>query len=250
MGLCHTYSIDFSSFVEPMLHKKTEHRSIKEWDEADRPREKLMRCGAAALTDAELLAVLIGSGTVEHSAVEIGHLLLESVGGSLVELGRKPLSELQTFNGIGLARGVSIAAALELGRRRRAADLPAPDHIAGSADIITLFQPLLADLPHEEVWVLFLARSKRIIERFRVSQGGIEATVIDPRIIIRRALDRNASGIVLVHNHPSGDARPSEQDVLNTQKVRLAASYFDMRLLDHVIIAEAEAFSFAEQGLL
>ncbi len=210
-----------------MPHKKTEHRSIKEWDEADRPHEKLMHCGAAALTDAELLAVLIGSGTFEHSAVEIGHLLLESVNGSLVELGRKPLSELQTFNGIGLARGVSIAAALELGRRRRA-----------------------ADLPHEEVWILLLARSKRIIERFRVSQGGIEATVIDPRIIIRRALDRNASGIVLVHNHPSGDARPSEQDMLNTQKVRLAASYFDIRLLDHVIIAESDTFSFAEHGLL
>ena len=226
-----------------MPHKKTEHRSIKEWDEADRPREKLMHCGAAALTDAELLAVLIGSGTVEHSAVEIGHLLLESVG-------RKPLSELQTFNGIGLARGVSIAAAPELGRRRRAADLPVPEHISGSTDIVTLFQPLLADLPHEEVWILLLARSKRIIERFRVSQGGIEATVIDPRIIIRRALDRNASGIVLVHNHPSGDARPSEQDMLNTQKVRLAASYFDIRLLDHVIIAESDTFSFAEHGLL
>lgn len=224
--------------------------SIKEWNEQDRPREKLMSRGASALTDAELLAVLIGSGTVENSAVEIGRQLLDSVGGSLVELGRKSLSDLQTFNGIGLARGVSIAAALELGRRRRAADIPTPDYIAGSTDIVTIFQPLLSDLPHEEVWVLLLSRSKRIIERFRVSQGGIEGSVIDPRIVIRRALDRNAAGIVLVHNHPSGNAYPSEQDILNTHKVQLAASYFDMRLLDHVIIADTEPFSFAERGLL
>lgn len=224
--------------------------SIKDWNEQDRPREKLMSRGASALTDAELLAVLIGSGTVENSAVEIGRLLLESVGGNLVELGRKSLSDLQTFNGIGLARGVSIAAALELGRRRRAAELPTPDYISGSADIVTIFQPLLSDLPHEEVWVLLLSRSKRIIERFRVSQGGIEGSVIDPRLVIRRALDRNASGIVLVHNHPSGNAYPSEQDILNTNKVQLAATYFDMRLLDHVIIAETDPFSFAERGLL
>lgn len=224
--------------------------SIKEWNEQDRPREKLMSRGTSALTDAELLAVLIGSGTVEHSAVEIGRLLLESVGGNLMELGRKSLSDLQTFNGIGLARGVSIAAALELGRRRRAAELPTPDYITGSTDIVTIFHPLLSDLPHEEVWVMLLSRSKRIIEKFRASQGGIEGSVIDPRLVIRRALDRNASGIVLVHNHPSGNAYPSEQDILNTNKVQLAASYFDMRLLDHVIIADTSPFSFAERGLL
>lgn len=224
--------------------------SIKDWNEQDRPREKLMSRGASALTDAELLAVLIGSGTVENSAVEIGKQLLDSVGGSLVELGRKSLSDLQTFNGIGLARGVSIAAALELGRRRRAADIPTPDYISGSTDIVTIFQPLLSDLPHEEVWVMLLSRSKRIIEKFRAGQGGIEGSVIDPRIVIRRALDRNASGIVLVHNHPSGNAYPSEQDILNTNKVQLAASYFDMRLLDHVIIADTEPFSFAERGLI
>lgn len=224
--------------------------SIKDWNEQDRPREKLMSRGASALTDTELLAVLIGSGTVENSAVEIGKQLLDSVGGSLVELGRKSLSDLQTFNGIGLARGVSIAAALELGRRRRAADIPTPDYISGSTDIVTIFQPLLSDLPHEEVWVMLLSRSKRIIEKFRAGQGGIEGSVIDPRIVIRRALDRNASGIVLVHNHPSGNAYPSEQDILNTNKVQLAASYFDMRLLDHVIIADTEPFSFAERGLI
>lgn len=224
--------------------------SIKEWEEQDRPREKLLSCGASALSDAELLGVLIGSGTVEHSAVEIGRILLDSVGGNLVELGRKSLAELQAFDGIGLARGVSIVAALELGRRRRASDLPAPASITGSRDIVTIFQPLLADLPHEELWVLLLSRSKRIIERFRVSQGGLDGTVIDPRIVLRRALDRNASGLVLVHNHPSGEASPSELDRQNTQKLKIAASYFDIRLLDHVIITNTEPFSFAEHGLL
>lgn len=233
-----------------MEKAKSGRLSIREWDEEDRPREKLMSRGASALSDAELLAVLIGSGTVEHSAVELGRKLLEMAGGNLVELGRKSLPELQSFNGIGLARGVSIAAALELGRRRRAADLPAPEYISGSRDIVTIFHPLLSDLPHEEVWVLLLTRSKRIIERFRASQGGIDGAVIDPRLVIRRALDRNASGIVLVHNHPSGNAYPSEQDIQNTNKVQLAASYFDMRLLDHVIIADSEPFSFAERGIL
>lgn len=223
---------------------------IKAWNEEDRPREKLMSRGASALTDAELLGVLIGSGTVECSAVEIGRRLLDSVGGDLVELGRKSLAELQTFSGIGLARGVSIAAALELGRRRGAAERPVQRFIAGSRDIVAIFQPLLSDLPHEEVWAMLLSRSKRIIERFRVSQGGIEGSVIDPRVVIRRALDRNASGIVLVHNHPSGNAAPSPQDTDNTHKLQLAAGYFDMRLLDHVIIADRESFSFAEQGLL
>ena len=223
---------------------------IKEWDEQDRPREKLMSRGASELSDAELLGVLIGSGTPERSAVEVGRLLLDAVGGNLVELGRLSLAELQAFDGIGPARGVGIVAALELGRRRRAAELPTTDRIAGSTDIVSIFGPLLADLPHEEVWAMLLSRSKRILERFRVSQGGVEGTVIDPRIVIRRALDRNASGLVLVHNHPSGAAAPSEQDLLNTRKIRLAASYFDMRLLDHVIIADSESFSFAEQGLL
>ncbi|WP_294598068.1 DNA repair protein RadC [uncultured Rikenella sp.] len=225
-------------------------RPIREWNEQDRPREKLMSRGASALTDAELLGVLIGSGTVECSAVEIGRRLLDAAGGDLVELGRKSLAELQRFNGIGLARGVSIAAALELGRRRGAAERPVQDYISGSCDIVAIFQPLLADLPHEEVWAMLLSRSKRVIERFRVSQGGIEGSVVDPRVVIRRALDRNASGIVLVHNHPSGNASPSGEDAEQTRKLQRAAGYFDIRLLDHVIVSDRESFSFAERGLL
>lgn len=231
---------------------KTAGRSIKEWDEQDRPREKLMSRGASALTDAELLAVLIGSGTVGYSAVEIGEALLDWVDGSLVELGKKEPVAFQGFHGVGLAKGVSIAAALELGRRRKSEELPVPEYVQGSADIVTVFQPLLADLPHEEVWVMLLSKSKRIIEKFRVSQGSVDGSVIDPRIVIRRALERSATGIVLVHNHPSGKASPDEADVMNTNKIKLAASYFDMRLLDHVIITDHPdaTFSFAENGLI
>lgn len=232
------------------MKKETGHVPIKAWDEEDRPREKLMSRGASALTDAELLAVLIGSGTTGYSAVEVGAALLDWADGSLVELGRKDPAELQSFHGIGLARGVSIAAALELGRRRKAEDLPTPQYIRGSIDIVSIFQPLLSDLPHEEVWVLLLTKAKKIIERFRISQGSVDNSVIDPRIIVRRALERNATGIILVHNHPSGSPLPSEGDTLNTSKLKLAAAYFDMKLLDHVIISDRDTFSFAEHGLL
>lgn len=227
-----------------------EKLSIKHWDENDRPREKLVSRGAHELTEAELLGVLIGSGTTERSAVQIGEDLLQSVEGNLSRLSRMSIPELQTFHGIGLARSVVIAAALELGRRRHS-ECPEPrQHIAGSADIAAIFQPLLADLPHEEVWVMLLTRSKRIIERYRLSQGGIEHSVVDPRLVVRRAMERNASGIVLVHNHPSGVATPSELDVTNTGKLKIAASYFDMKLLDHLIVTKIDSFSFAEHGLL
>lgn len=209
-----------------------------------------MSCGASALTDAELLGVLIGSGTHHKSAVELGEELLGHVNGSLIELGRMELSTLRCFKGIGLARGVSIAAALELGRRRGAAAAAPSDHITGSRDLVAIFQPLLSDLPHEEVWVVLLSRSKKIIERFRLTLGSMEGAPIDPRSIVRRALERNAAGIVLVHNHPSGEATPSETDLKSTGRVKIAASYFDIRLLDHLIITDLNAFSFAENGLL
>ncbi len=226
--------------------------SIKEWDEQDRPREKLVSRGASALSDAELVAVLLGTGTTGYSAVEVAQNLLDAVGGSLVELGRKGPAELQGFHGVGLAKGVGIAAALELGRRRKAEELPKPQYIGGSADVVTLLQPLLADLTHEEVWALLLTKSKRIIEKFRVSQGSVDGSVIDPRIIIRRALERGATGIVVAHNHPSGRPSPDELDLQNTRKLKTAAAYFDMRLLDHIILTDSPdlSFSFAENGLL
>ncbi len=225
-------------------------KSIKEWDESQRPRERLMSLGPAALTNGELLGVLIGSGTADRSAVDIGQELLDHAGGNLNELGKLALSELRRFKGVGLARGVSIAAALELGRRRSAEQTVIPEQVVGSNDIASIFRPLLSDLPYEEVWVLLLTRSKRIIERYRLSQGGTQGAVIDVRLVVKRALDRGAAALVLAHNHPSGNAAPSDQDVANTSQLRLAASYFDIRLLDHVIVADSGIFSFAENGLL
>lgn len=209
-----------------------------------------MSQGPSALSDEELLAVIIGMGTREMSAVGLGRQLLDSVDGSLTELGRLSPSELMRTNGIGLAKAVSITSALELGRRRRAEEIPQKETIIGSSDIISIFQPLLADLPHEEMWVMLLTSTKKIIERFRLSQGGLIGSILDIRVLIKRALDRMAAGIILVHNHPSGSAMPSQEDVLNTKRAKQAANFFDIRLLDHVIITDGECYSFAEQNML
>lgn len=224
--------------------------SIKEWSIDERPREKLVALGASALSNEELLAVLIGSGTPELSAVGLGRQLLDNAGGNLSELSRLDATTLMQTAGIGLARAVSIVAALELGRRRKAEEIVLREIITGSHDIISIFRPLLIDLPHEEVWVVLVTASKRIIERFRLSHGGISGSVIDSRLLIKRALERMAAGMILIHNHPSGEATPSEQDLMNTNKIKIAASYFDIRLLDHVIIADNESFSFAEHRLI
>lgn len=224
--------------------------SIKDWNIDERPREKLLSLGASSLSNEELLAVLIGMGTPELSAVGLGRQLLDNVDGSLTELGRKSPTALMQFHGIGLAKAVSISAALELGRRRKAEDIPQLQAIIGSSDIVSIFQPLLSDLPHEEVWVLLLTSTKKIIERYRLSQGGLNGTMIDTRMLLRRALERMAAAIILVHNHPSGTESPSEMDVADTRRVKMACSYFDIRLLDHMIIASNRSFSFAENGLL
>lgn len=227
------------------------HRTpIKEWDIDQRPREKLVALGASSLTNEELLGILIGSGTVELSAVGLGRQLLDSVGGNLNRLGGCDVPSLMKMKGLGLARAVSIAAALELGRRRKAEEVEVREVIDGSRDVADLFRPLLGDLPHEEVWVLLLTSSKRIIERYRLSQGGIAATILDTRLIMRRALERMATAIILVHNHPSGEATPSEMDIANTRKVKAAASLFDIRLLDHVIVTYSDYFSFTENGVM
>lgn len=224
--------------------------SIKNWNVDDRPREKMLSLGASSLSNEELLAVLIGMGTQELSAVGLGRQLLDSTDGSLVELGKLDVSALMKFNGIGLAKAVSIAAALELGRRRKAEDVPQLQSIIGSGDIVSIFEPLLADLPHEEVWVVLLTSTKKIIERYRLSQGGMSGSFIDTKLLLRRALERMAAAIILVHNHPSGTETPSEMDVSDTRKVKIACSHFDIRLLDHVVIADGRSFSFAENGLL
>jgi len=223
---------------------------ITDWAPSDRPREKLVEKGAAALSDAELLAILIGSGTRQKSAVDLGRELLSLAGNNLNSLGRLDIADLRTLRGIGEARAVTIAAALELGRRRKLAESPENGQIKSSADVFNIFQPLLSDLSHEEFWILFLNRSNKPLNRMKVSQGGISGTVTDVRIIMKKAVEHLASGLIVCHNHPSGNNNPSESDIQITRKIREAGTMLDVQLLDHIIIAGTAYYSFADNGLL
>jgi DNA repair protein RadC len=224
--------------------------SIKEWSIEDRPREKLLSKGNSALTDAELLGIIIGSGSREETAVELSRRILLSVNHNLNELGRLSLDDLMTFKGIGEAKAISSAAALELGRRRKMAEAFERQQISSSGDAFELFHPILADLPHEEFWVALLNRSNRIIDRVRISQGGVSGTVTDVRLILKCALDKLASAMVLCHNHPSGNNKPSSGDIEITRKIKQAASLMDINVLDHIIIGNEKYYSFADDGML
>lgn len=223
---------------------------ITDWAVEDRPREKLIRKGISTLSDAELLAILISSGTRKKSAVDLGRELLCSVNNNLNSLGKLSVSDLLKIRGIGPARAVTISAALELGRRRNLAEKPDVFHIKCSKDVAEIFQPILSDLSHEEFWVLFLNRSNKIIDRMKLSQGGISGTVTDVRIVMKKAVECLASGIIVCHNHPSGNLNPSESDTRITQKIKEAGNLLDVQLLDHLIISEKDYYSFADNGLL
>ena len=223
---------------------------ITEWAVEDRPREKLILKGTASLSDAELLGILISSGTKDKSAVDLGRELLGIVNNNLNSLGKLTISDLKKLNGIGPARAVTIAAALELGRRRKLAEIPEVPQIKCSKDVADIFQPLLSDLAHEEFWILYLNRSNKVIDRIKLSQGGISGTVTDVRIVMKRAIECLASGIIVCHNHPSGNLNPSESDSRITQKIKEAGNLMDIQLLDHLIISDKDYYSFADNGLL
>ena len=223
---------------------------ITDWAVEDRPREKLYRKGTSALSDAELLAILIGSGTRKRSAVDLGRELLSIANNNLNALGKLSISDITKIHGIGNARAVTIAAALELGRRRKLAEVPEFPQIKCSKDVSDLLGPMLSDLPHEEFWILFLNRSNRVIGRMRLSQGGISGTVTDVRIVMKKAIEYLASGIIVCHNHPSGNLNPSESDSRITHKIREAGQLMDIQLLDHLIVADKDYYSFADNGLL
>jgi DNA repair protein RadC len=223
---------------------------IKDWAMEDRPREKLLAKGITSLSNTELLAILIRSGGREESAVELARKILVAAGNNLRELGRFSVNDLLKHKGMGPAKAVAIIAALELGRRRSRSDLQDKIRIAGSQDVYTLFQPVLSDLTHEEFWILLLNRANRVIDNIRISQGGISGTVIDIRIILKHALDRLASAIILCHNHPSGNLKPSEADMKITSKIGDACRTMDLQLLDHLIIADNSYFSFSDEGLI
>jgi len=223
---------------------------ITDWAVEDRPREKLIQNGTASLSDAELIAILISSGTKKKSAVDLGREILSIVNNNLNRLGKLTISDLKKFQGIGTARAVTIAAALELGRRRKLSEMPDVLQIRCSKDVSDIFQPLLSDLLHEEFWVLFLNRSNKVISRMKLSQGGISGTVTDVRIVMKKAIEYLASGIIVCHNHPSGNLNPSESDNKITQKIKEAGNLLDIQLLDHLIISDKNYYSFADNGLL
>ena len=224
--------------------------SIKNWNEDDRPREKLLSKGRAALSDSELIAILIGSGSREESAVALSKRILGSVGNKLDKLGKLSIKELMAFKGIGEAKAVSIAAAMELGKRRGAEEGVKLNKITSSKSVFKLLQPLLGELTHEEFWILYLNNSNKILQKLQLSKGGITGTLVDVRIVYKTALQLGAVGIILVHNHPSGTLVPSGSDKNVTRKLKVAGESLDIKVLDHVIITEKAYFSFADAGIL
>jgi DNA repair protein RadC len=224
--------------------------NIKDWAVEDRPREKLLSQGERALSDAELIAILIGSGNLNETAVELSRRILSSVNNNLNDLGRKGIDYLTTFKGIGEAKAVAILAAIELGRRRKEAEVFNTKKITGSKDAADFFMPLLGDLNHEEFWIMLLDRGNKIKDHFMISQGGITGTVIDVRLILKRALDNGAVSMILCHNHPSGTMRASDADLKITEKIKQAAQVMDISLLDHIIVGQNSYYSFADEGLL
>lgn len=224
--------------------------SIKNWHECDRPREKLLNKGKSALSDAELIAILIGSGSHNESAVELSKRILNTCDNSLIELSRMTLSELKKFKGIGEAKAITIAAALELGRRRRGAEVLEKKLIRTSRDAFEIIQMLIGDSLYEQFVVLFLSNSQHLIKTQVVSEGGVTGTVVDPRKIFRLALECNAVAMVLGHNHPSGSTNPSQKDIDLTKKMLIAGRAIEIIVVDHVIIGTENYYSFADDGAL
>lgn len=224
--------------------------NIKSWSPEDRPREKLLLKGTSALSDAELVAILLGSGTTTMSAVELGKRILQSVGNNLHDLARLSVKDLMKIKGIGEAKAITIIASLELGRRRKETDPEEKPKITGSRDAYDLLKSHLLDIHHEEFWIIMLNRANRVIKKHQISLGGVAGTVADPKIIFKTALQELASGIVLAHNHPSGNLTASQADIDLTKKLKEAGKLLEIQVLDHLIIAGQKYFSFADEGIL
>lgn len=224
--------------------------SLKELSLDDRPREKMLMKGASALSNAELLAIVIGSGNSKETAVELSQRILNDNGNNLSELGRKAISQLTKYNGIGEVKAICISAAMEIGRRRNLEKALERPSIKNSNDAYEALRSNIEDLPHEEVWVLYLNNSNKIVSREKVSTGGVALSVIDVKIIMKKALELLACAIVMGHNHPSGSLAPSQQDITSTQKVKEACKFFDIRFLDHIIISQEGFYSFNDNNMI
>jgi len=224
--------------------------TIKQWNEDDRPREKLLNKGKISLSDAELIAILIGSGNREESAVELSKKILSSIDNSLNELGKLKVNDLTKFKGIGEAKAISIITALELGRRRRLEEALEKPKISSSKSVFDVMQPIIGELQHEEFWIIFLNNANKIQLKTQMSKGGITGTLVDTRLIFKRALELAATGLILCHNHPSGTLKPSTSDINLTNKIKKGGDVLDIKVLDHIIITEKKYYSFADEGIL
>ena len=223
---------------------------ITNWSEDDKPREKLMNKGKASLSDAELIAILIGSGSRNESAVQLSKRILSSVDNNLNALGKLSLQQLMNFKGIGEAKAISIQASMELGRRRRAEEAIELKKITSSKSIFEMMQPIIGELPHEEFWIIYLNNSNKVVSKSQLSKGGITGTLVDVRLVFKNAIEIGAVSIILIHNHPSGALQPSEADKQITRKLKLAGESLDIKILDHLIVTENNYFSFADEGIL
>lgn len=232
------------------MRKKQTSLSIKFWSDDDKPREKLIQKGRSVLSDTELLAILIGSGSRNESAVELSKRILVSSNNSLNELGKLSITQLMQFKGIGEAKAVTIAAALEIGRRRRGEEAQKITKITSSKSVFELLQPKMGELRHEEFWIVYLNNSNTVLQTTQLSKGGITGTLVDVRLVMRQALELGSVAMILAHNHPSGILQPSNADKKITQKLKTAAIALDLKVLDHLIITQKAYFSFADEQIL
>lgn len=232
------------------MENRSEAVTIKSWALEDRPREKLLDKGRHLLSEAELIAILIGSGSRNETAVELSKRILVNVDHNLNELGKLSVPELMKFKGIGEAKAISIVAALELGRRRKEMELPKRDKITSSKDVFDIMQPHVLDIPHEEFWLLMLNRANLLVKKELISKGGVAGTVVDAKIVFKTAVNNYASSIIVCHNHPSGNTRPSDADIRLTKTLQEAGKIMEIPLLDHLILTENNYYSFGDEGLL
>lgn len=244
------YYFFFYIFKEKKMDDYKANLTIKNWNEDDRPREKLVSKGKIALSDSELIAILIGSGSKEETAVELAKRILGSIENNLNELGRLSVDDLTKFKGIGEAKAVSIITALELGRRRALETALEKVKITSSRSVFDVMQPILGELEHEEFWIIYLNNANKIQLKTQLSKGGITGTLVDTRLVFKRALELAATGIILCHNHPSGTLKPSSSDISLTKKIKLGGEVLDVKVLDHLIITEKNYFSFADENML
>ena len=225
------------------------HFPIRNWSEDDKPREKLILKGKSALSDAELIAILIGSGSRNESAVDLSKRILSGADNNLNALGKMSMAQLMAFKGIGEAKAITIIAAMELGRRRRAEEAVELSKITSSKAVFEIMQPIIGELPHEEFWILYLNNSNKVISKAQLSVGGIIGTLVDVRLVFKMALEKGATALILCHNHPSGALIPSDADKQITKRLKAAGDSLEIKVLDHLIITETKYYSFVDEGI-